>query len=252
MHIMRILRGPVILMSPSMNAEVEQSGRTRMFCYRCRRHYMASTESMNELTPECNYCGSTFVEHTGNSLPASMLILDYRLQHMMRELAETTNRLIAMAQERASLEEDARTDPASKAVVDSLTEFTVTKSNARSCPSCVICMEEWGEGDDESSGRATRLSCSHMFHLGCIKQWLSSKSRCPCCRRKVKKSKPVKRKRIKAATDLQRPNDGAASASVLAGDVADEAEAKATGDEAKVTEDEAKVAETEASPMETT
>ena len=67
----------------------------------------------------------------------------------------------------------------------------------------------------------------------------------------MKKSKPAKRKRVKAATQQQR-HDGAASASALAGDedskehAVDEAEAKVT------TEDEAKVAEAEASPMETT
>ena len=64
-------------------------------------------------------------------------------QRMLQELAATTSRLVNMAQE-ASIrmhEEQNRVDPVPKAVLDSLTEFTVTKSNARSCPSCVICLE---------------------------------------------------------------------------------------------------------------
>lgn len=48
-------------------------------------------------------------------------------------------------------------------VMDKLTEKVVTESNI-----CVICMEEYFEGD-----RLRVLPCNHSFHVGCIDRWLS-------------------------------------------------------------------------------
>lgn len=230
---MRMLNGPIIVVGSSSSSDRGHPGCTEMFCYRCRRHYLARTESLNEPEPACTHCGSTFVENTEQSLPMSLLLLDSRLQRMLQELAATTSRLVNMAQE-ASIqmhEKHNRVDPAPKAVLDSLTEFTVTKSNARSCPSCVICMEEWGEGENKAAGRATRLSCGHMFHLACIKQWLSEHSQCPICRRKVKKVKSKrKRQRFIRAGE-------AASAAAAANDRSKESEVDITEDDGRIAAD---------------
>jgi hypothetical protein len=48
---------------------------------------------------------------------------------------------------------------------------------------CVICLEEYEEGDD-----LRFLSCRHHFHLKCIDQWLSTSVVCPMCKGEVRVS----------------------------------------------------------------
>lgn len=42
---------------------------------------------------------------------------------------------------------------------------------------CIICMEELAGGTD-----ATKMPCSHIYHVDCIKQWLERSCSCPLCR----------------------------------------------------------------------
>ncbi|XP_060201592.1 probable E3 ubiquitin-protein ligase ZFP1 isoform X2 [Lycium barbarum] len=44
---------------------------------------------------------------------------------------------------------------------------------------CVICLEEYVNMDDVG----TLKSCSHDFHVGCIRKWLSMKNVCPICKK---------------------------------------------------------------------
>lgn len=46
---------------------------------------------------------------------------------------------------------------------------------------CSICLCEFTSGD-----KAVRLPCTHSFHVGCIKQWLSEHTDCPNCRTNIK------------------------------------------------------------------
>ncbi|KAB2606902.1 hypothetical protein D8674_006619 [Pyrus ussuriensis x Pyrus communis] len=41
---------------------------------------------------------------------------------------------------------------------------------------CVICMEEFDEGD-----KCRVLKCKHNFHQECIEKWLATASKCPLC-----------------------------------------------------------------------
>ena len=45
---------------------------------------------------------------------------------------------------------------------------------------CPICLEYFREND-----KLARLSCDHVFHIDCIKQWISRESNCPICRIKI-------------------------------------------------------------------
>jgi hypothetical protein len=42
---------------------------------------------------------------------------------------------------------------------------------------CTICLCEFEEGEN-----VRRLPCMHLFHTGCVDQWLTSNKRCPICR----------------------------------------------------------------------
>ncbi|MED6170439.1 hypothetical protein PIB30_030863 [Stylosanthes scabra] len=43
---------------------------------------------------------------------------------------------------------------------------------------CAICLEEFGHGNEDSSGEVVRTNCLHVFHERCIFRWLE---RCVKC-----------------------------------------------------------------------
>lgn len=52
---------------------------------------------------------------------------------------------------------------------------------------CIICLDELrshAAGADKAE-KTLVLSCNHMFHLGCFKQWYETSGSCPFCRTKV-------------------------------------------------------------------
>mmetsp|Transcript_8216 Transcript_8216/g.17841 ORF Transcript_8216/g.17841 Transcript_8216/m.17841 type:complete len:344 (-) Transcript_8216:1889-2920(-) len=49
-------------------------------------------------------------------------------------------------------------------------------SDIEEAPSCSICLEEYGDGDD-----VMRLPCNHIFHRSCIEEWAAGHTRCPLC-----------------------------------------------------------------------
>lgn len=48
--------------------------------------------------------------------------------------------------------------------------------------SCSICMEDFSESSDD--GKVIKMPrCLHLFHQGCIFEWLKQQNSCPLCRR---------------------------------------------------------------------
>ena len=45
---------------------------------------------------------------------------------------------------------------------------------------CVICMEEYIQGDN-----AIYLPCFHLYHEDCIREWLQNHDTCPVCKLKL-------------------------------------------------------------------
>jgi len=55
------------------------------------------------------------------------------------------------------------------------------QQTAQDADLCSICMEDFSNGSE----RVAELNCSskHLFHLECLKQWVSTnKKTCPMCR----------------------------------------------------------------------
>ncbi|KAG2331476.1 hypothetical protein Bca52824_002656 [Brassica carinata] len=50
--------------------------------------------------------------------------------------------------------------------------------------SCLICLDNFVFDDGSSSkhGVPTRMTCSHVFHDGCLLEWFQRKDTCPLCR----------------------------------------------------------------------
>lgn len=42
---------------------------------------------------------------------------------------------------------------------------------------CTICLSMLEDGED-----VRRLPCMHLFHQGCVDQWLATSRKCPICR----------------------------------------------------------------------
>lgn len=59
------------------------------------------------------------------------------------------------------------------------------KKSVTTC--CSICHE-----DINDTTGSTKLSCSHLYHLGCIVKWLSINPSCPCCRKNLSEYENVK------------------------------------------------------------
>ncbi|CAK7344099.1 unnamed protein product [Dovyalis caffra] len=76
--------------------------------------------------------------------------------------------------ERESMEVEARPIPATKSSIDAL-ERTVF-DGLGSARDCTVCMEEI-----EAGSEAIRMPCWHVYHSGCIVQWLRTSHLCPLC-----------------------------------------------------------------------
>ncbi|KAJ6776300.1 RING-H2 FINGER PROTEIN ATL51-LIKE [Salix koriyanagi] len=54
-------------------------------------------------------------------------------------------------------------------------------SSADFSSGCVICLDDFQKGED----CCVLSSCKHVFHSGCVKQWLDKNQSCPLCRNSV-------------------------------------------------------------------
>ncbi|CAA0393564.1 unnamed protein product [Arabidopsis thaliana] len=48
---------------------------------------------------------------------------------------------------------------------------------------CSICLESLVSGPKPRD--VTRMTCSHVFHNGCLLEWLNRKNTCPLCRTEI-------------------------------------------------------------------
>lgn len=61
---------------------------------------------------------------------------------------------------------------------DKLERMVYTTEKSSSDGGCVICLDEYGDGER----LATIDACSHRFHALCIEAWLQKNNSCPLCR----------------------------------------------------------------------
>lgn len=75
---------------------------------------------------------------------------------------------------------DLRKVNGTKMDIETLTKLNQIRENTSE--KCLICLEDW---QDEGEQRRL-LGCGHLFHSGCLDQWLiSSNNSCPLCRRQA-------------------------------------------------------------------
>ena len=69
-----------------------------------------------------------------------------------------------------------------KSVVSDRVEIPTTTTAMSS--SCSICLQEMMILDD----LAKISDCNHLFHVGCLEEWILKSASCPLCRAKVRSS----------------------------------------------------------------
>nr|XP_026690128.1 E3 ubiquitin-protein ligase RNF126-like [Ciona intestinalis] len=98
----------------------------------------------------------------------------------MVSVPDCLERISAVLQLVGRLENSTGSPPASKRTVANLPVIVVNKDHTGDECQCSVCMEEFEVGHN-----ATKLGCSHVFHVHCIKLWLELHSTCPICRKPV-------------------------------------------------------------------
>ncbi len=46
---------------------------------------------------------------------------------------------------------------------------------------CTVCQFEFNEGET-----LRKLNCDHLYHKGCVDEWLAQEKKCPVCKKDVK------------------------------------------------------------------
>jgi len=190
-------------------------------CYRCEETFYGTRS-------RCPTCQGQFVAvsspaHaqtvTSASGPATSTTFG-RLQETLVELRFLTALLEVHRQSlRNALQESlndgqSAANPAPPHAYQALQEHPMSCKDQEHSPSCVVCMEEWKEGD-----MALQLPCGHDFHRPCVKRWLDWRNSCPICRSKLEPTaEDLKQRRLEAEAKeakLQETSDEAGGMAVL-------------------------------------
>lgn len=70
--------------------------------------------------------------------------------------------------------------PAARSSIESLPTVTISQRHLRSNPECTVCKEKYELGSE-----ARQMPCNHIYHSGCIVEWLSRHNSCPVCRQEL-------------------------------------------------------------------
>ncbi|XWS49949.1 hypothetical protein CRYUN_Cryun12cG0046500 [Craigia yunnanensis] len=76
---------------------------------------------------------------------------------------------------------DPKMRPASKTAIEGLEKVKIDEGLGKvETLHCLVCLEELSIEKE-----ARRLPCSHIYHAGCIIEWLKNSNMCPLCRHKL-------------------------------------------------------------------
>ncbi|KAF6778781.1 hypothetical protein AHF37_01516 [Paragonimus kellicotti] len=68
--------------------------------------------------------------------------------------------------------------PATEAAIQQLPVIELTEEQVAQYKTCSICFEDY-----QTSEKATRLPCQHIYHTTCVNTWLKQHATCPVCRK---------------------------------------------------------------------
>ena len=71
-------------------------------------------------------------------------------------------------------------DNSNKLIEELEIDEKLIKNNEIENNKCIICLNNY-----EIHDKISYLSCSHLFHSSCIKQWIKRANKCPICKNKI-------------------------------------------------------------------
>lgn len=110
-----------------------------------------------------------------SSLYGSRSLLDQHREMRLDVDNMSYEELLALGERIGSVSTGVREDQLPKCLTESV---YCSADQVQEEGRCVICLEEYQHMDDVGTLKA----CSHDYHVGCIKKWLSMKNTCPICK----------------------------------------------------------------------
>lgn len=188
-----------VALPSSMEGMGQGTGTSFQLCRRCGAMNQFPTPNAGQPMPNvlCGFCGhvapatsrlrrgglhnmeSRLAERSLVELPPGFSHLHASGGPMVRINVGGQRRVVPLMLLLALMAEEAETgNPAQAADIEALpTRKLAGSENIGEQSKCLICLEEFGDGDDIKT-----LPCLHIYHQKCVEQWLRTDNSCPVCK----------------------------------------------------------------------
>lgn len=164
----------------------------------------------------CPHCQGGFVEESANAMALAQAVqwlvgedqgansMEARIARLLEDLREhlaTADGLHSTMAITMEMPATPKLEPAPPEVRNGISEVrmdSATAQDMRQTPQCVICCSDF-EVDEVLSQLP---GCNHLFHSGCICQWLERAANCPICRCDLRQAVGMDRRDISTASSV--------------------------------------------------
>jgi len=164
----------------------------------------------------CPHCDSGFVEESANAMALAQAVqwlvsedrgansMEVRIARLLDDLREHLASVDGLHSSMAitmDIPATPKLEPAPLEVRNGISEVRMDNQTAqemRQTAQCVICCSDFEAGEMLSQ----LPGCSHLFHSGCIRQWLERAANCPICRCDLRQAVGMDRGDISTASSI--------------------------------------------------
>jgi hypothetical protein len=195
----------------AMGAGASAREASGFYCHRCQ----TMLEHLGD-GGMCPHCQGGFVEESANALALAQAVqwlvsedrnansMEARIARLLDDLREHLASVDGLHSTMAitmDIPATPKLEPAPPEVRNGISEVrmdSVIAQQMRQTPSCVICCSDFEAGELLSQ----LPGCSHLFHSGCIVQWLERAANCPICRCDLRQAVGMDRRDISTASSV--------------------------------------------------
>lgn len=159
----------------------------------------------------CPHCESDFIEEGADAVALAHAVhwlvsedgtrnsTEARVTRLLDDLREHLDYVEGL--EGQASPSTPKVEAAPQEVIDSITETSMdstTMLQMKQAPQCVICCSDFEIGETLSQ----LPGCSHLFHDGCIRNWLQRAANCPICRCNLSEAIGLSRTNLSTASSM--------------------------------------------------